>query len=98
MGCAPLCVSDRDVKQDIVPADEQRVLEHVASMPFSTYGDESLHLGSIAEDPIDAHGASLASIKALYRLVNQQDARLQKLEAENQRLRARVEGATTCHP
>ena len=41
-----------------------------------------------AYNPIDAHGVSLASIKALYRLVQDQQLRLDRLEAENARLRA----------
>lgn len=61
------------------------------------------HLGPMAQDfkatfglgdtdkayhPIDAHGVSLASIKALFQMVQEQDARLKKLEAENAKLRA----------
>ena len=39
---------------------------------------------------IDAHGVSLASIKALYRMAQEQQARLDRLEAENAELRAGV--------
>jgi hypothetical protein len=64
------------------------------------------HLGPMAQDfratfglgdtdraynSIDAHGVSLASIKALYRMVQDQQARLERLEAENAALRSRVE-------
>lgn len=67
------------------------------------------HLGPMAQDfrsafalgdtdrsyhSIDAHGVSLASIKALYRLVLEQQARLERLEAENARLRS----AAVCGP
>ncbi len=63
------------------------------------------HLGPMAQDfhdafglgdtdtayhSIDAHGVSLASIKALYQLMQEQEARLRKLEAENAALRARA--------
>ena len=65
------------------------------------------HLGPMAQDfkaafglgdtdksyhSIDAHGVSLASIKALYQLMHEQDARLRRLEAENAVLKA------TCGP
>jgi hypothetical protein len=61
------------------------------------------HLGPMAQDfratfglgdtdrsynSIDAHGVSLASIKALYRMVQEQQVRLERLEAENAQLRA----------
>src|ERR1019366_2656660 len=36
-GCSPLCVSDRNLKHDIEPIDEQAVLESVARMPISTW-------------------------------------------------------------
>ncbi len=60
------------------------------------------HLGPMAQDfresfglgdtdkgyhSIDAHGVSLASIKALYQMVQEQDARLRRLEAENAKLK-----------
>lgn len=54
-GCAPLCVSDRNVKRDIEAIDEQAVLESVARMPISTWSyttdDPSVrHLGPMAQD------------------------------------------------
>jgi hypothetical protein len=63
------------------------------------------HLGPMAQDfratfglgdtdrayhSIDAHGVSLASIKALYKMVQEQQLRLERLEAENAKLRSRV--------
>ena len=39
-------------------------------------------------DPIDAHGIAFASIQALYGMVEEQNARIDKLEKENARLRA----------
>jgi hypothetical protein len=106
-GCAPLCVSDRNLKSGITPIDERAVLDQVASLPLSTwrYTDDpaaTRHLGPMAQDfratfglgdtdraynSIDAHGVSLASIKALYRMVQQQQVRLEKLESENAQLR-----------
>jgi len=98
-GCAPYCVSDRDQKQDVVPADEAAVLERVASMPFATVGPPGAeHLASPIGDPIDAHGTSLAAIKALYSKLQQQQARLDELEARSRALRARLQSESTCHP
>ena len=102
-GCAPACASDRNLKRQIVPADEQAVLEAVSQMPISTWSYKSdnqsvRHLGPMAQDfhaafglgntvesydPIDAHGVELTAIKAL-------SARLRQVEAENQRLEARL--------
>ena len=63
------------------------------------------HLGPMAQDfratfglgdtdrsyhSLDAHGVSLASIKALYKMVLDQQLRLERLEAENAQLRSRV--------
>jgi hypothetical protein len=55
VGCAPQCVSDRNLKRDIEPVDEQEILERVASMPESTWSyrsdDPSVrHLGPMAQD------------------------------------------------
>jgi hypothetical protein len=107
-GCAPLCKSDRNLKRDIEPVDEQAVLESIARVPVSTWSYKSddpavRHLGPMAQDfyaafglgdtdraynPIDAHGAALAAIKALYERSREQDARIERLERENRELRA----------
>jgi hypothetical protein len=67
------------------------------------------HLGPMAQDfkaafglgdtdkayhPIDAHGVSLAAIKALYERSREQDARIDRLERENAELRKRA----SCEP
>ncbi len=91
-GCAPLCVSDRDQKQDIVPVDPQAVLEKTAATPRGAF---------FPGNPIDAHGASLASIQALYSRLQQQQARLEQLEAQSRQLRVELQarGAdVSCHP
>jgi hypothetical protein len=54
-GCAPLCISDRDRKRAIAPADPQAVLAGVARLPISTwrYREEPegvQHLGPMAQD------------------------------------------------
>lgn len=107
-GCAPQCVSDRDVKRDVVPVEGRRVLDALARVPMSTWSynadDPSVrHLGPMAQDlhaelglggsdksydPIDAHGVAFASIQALYAMVKEQNARIDRLEKENARLRS----------
>jgi hypothetical protein len=111
-GCSPLCVSDRNLKRDIGPVDEQAVLETLASLPVSTWSYKSddpavRHLGPMAQDfysafglgdtdraynSIDAHGVAMAAIKALYERSLAQDARIERLERENHRLRASAPG------
>lgn len=108
-GCAPLCISDRNLKRDVVPVDEAEVLARVARMPVSRWSyvwdDPSVqHIGPMAQDfyaafglgrtdraydPIDAHGVAFAAIRALDRQLREQGARIDRLEAENARLRAR---------
>jgi hypothetical protein len=99
-GCAPLCKSDRNLKQGIVPVDNRAVLETLATVPISTWSYKSdpktLHIGPMAQDlhaafgvgsdhgydPIDAHGIELSSIQALYEIVQEQNARIEKLERQ----------------
>ncbi len=107
-GCAPQCASDRNIKRDFEPVDDQAVLEAVARMPITTWSykadDPSVrHMGPMAQDfkaafglgdtdkaysPIDAHGAAFAAIQALYERMQAQDARIDRLEQENDRLRS----------
>ncbi|HLK39275.1 MAG TPA: tail fiber domain-containing protein [Polyangiaceae bacterium] len=54
-GCSPLCVSDRNVKRDIEPADDDAILEGISRLPVSTWSytsdDPSVrHLGPMAQD------------------------------------------------
>jgi hypothetical protein len=54
-GCAPLCVSDRNLKRDIVPVDALSVLETVSKLPVSTWSyrtdaDGVRHMGPMAQD------------------------------------------------
>jgi hypothetical protein len=54
-GCAPLCVSDRNQKKDIVPIDPSAILDKVSRLPISTwsYRHEAAsvrHLGPMAQD------------------------------------------------
>jgi hypothetical protein len=75
-GCAPLCISDRDAKRDFATVDDRAVLMSVARPSYRT------------DDPIDAHGAAFSSIRALYEMAEEQNARIEKLEKENAELGA----------
>jgi hypothetical protein len=53
--CAPKCVSDRNVKRDVEPVDQDAILESVARMPVSTWSYKSedpsvRHMGPMAQD------------------------------------------------
>jgi len=113
-----MCVSDRNLKRDVSPADERAVLEAVGRMPVSTWsyttdGARVRHIGPMAQDfhsafgvgvtdqaydPVDAHGVELASIKALYAIVQEQSARIDRLERENRALRGRSTPAASAKP
>ena len=41
-----------------------------------------------AFNPVDAHGVEMAAIQALYERLQEQQARIEKLEQENRELRA----------
>jgi len=54
-GCAPECVSDRNVKRDIVPVDPQAALDGVVRVPVATWSYKSddpsvRHMGPMAQD------------------------------------------------
>lgn len=54
-GCAPLCVSDRNMKKNITPVDSTEILARVSRLPISnwTYLSEPegiRHLGPMAQD------------------------------------------------
>jgi hypothetical protein len=113
-GCSPLCVSDRNLKRDIEPVDDQAVLEGVSRMPVSSWSYKSddpsvRHLGPMAQDfhaafglgdtdraydPIDAHGIAFSAIRALNERLQEQNARIERLERENRELRSRA----ACEP
>jgi Chaperone of endosialidase/Stigma-specific protein, Stig1 len=55
LGCAPLCISDRNLKRDISPIDPAEILAKVSALPISTwsYVDQPpgvRHLGPMAQD------------------------------------------------
>ena len=54
-GCAPFCISDRNQKKNITPADTAEILKKVSELPIShwTYTNEPTdvrHLGPMAQD------------------------------------------------
>jgi hypothetical protein len=54
-GCAPLCISDRNLKKNIEPVDPAEVLEKVGRLPLATWTyrsepDGIRHLGPMAQD------------------------------------------------
>jgi hypothetical protein len=60
-GCAPLCVSDRNLKRDIEAVDALSVLETVSRLPVSTWSyrtdaDGVRHMGPMAQDFKEAFG------------------------------------------
>ena len=95
IGCLS-CVSDRNLKRDIEPVDEEAVLEALARLSVSTWSYKSdpaavRHMGPMAQDfkgafglgdsdksynAIDAHGVAFAAIQAMYRRLQEQDARI----------------------
>jgi hypothetical protein len=112
-----MCVSDRNVKRDIVPVDPQAVLDGVLRVPVATWSykkdDPSVrHMGPMAQDfygefelgdtdkaynPIDAHGVAFAAIQALNARIEAQDARIRKLEQDNERLRKATGRSSSAH-
>src|SRR6185295_13529149 len=54
-GCAPLCVSDRNLKKNITPADTDEILRKVSRLPIASWTyraepDGVRHLGPMAQD------------------------------------------------
>jgi hypothetical protein len=54
-GCAPLCVSDRNLKRAITPVDPHEVLARLGGLPISTWSYKSdpesvRHMGPMAQD------------------------------------------------
>jgi hypothetical protein len=118
-GCGNMCVSDRNVKRDIVAVDPEQVLETLAQVPVSTWSykrdDPSVrHMGPMAQDlhaafdlgdtdkaynPVDAHGIEFAAIQGLYARMQEQQARIERLERDNAALREKLTSdarETTC--
>jgi hypothetical protein len=83
-------VSDRNLKHDIEPVDEQSVLERVASMPISTWSYKSddptvRHLGPMAQDFHAAFG--LGKTDKAYDPIDAHGVELAAIKALYERLR-----------
>ncbi len=89
-------VSDRDVLDALasVPMStwsyktDDPSVRHLGPMAQDLHAAFGLGATDRAYDPIDAHGIAFASVKALYEIVKEQDARIDRLEADNARLDA----------
>jgi hypothetical protein len=99
-GCAPLCVSDRNQKKNILPVDSAAVLDAVIRLPISTWTyrtepDGVRHLGPMAQD--FRAGFGLGDDDKTYFAVDAQGVALaaiqalDRLVAEQQKRIARLE-------
>jgi hypothetical protein len=89
-GCAPLCLSDRNLKRDIQPVDGDAVLDRVAEMPISTWSYKSddpsvRHLGPMAQDFHAAFG--LGKSDRTYDAIDAHGVELAAIKAIYERLR-----------
>jgi hypothetical protein len=89
----PQSVLDRVSRMPIATwsykADDPSV-RHMGMMAQDFYAQFGLGTTDKAFNPVDAHGVEMAAIQALYERLQEQDARIEKLERENGDLR------TTC--
>jgi hypothetical protein len=70
--------------------DDPLRARHLGPMAQDFHAAFGLGQTDRAYEPVDAHGVSMASIKALYKLVQDQEARIERLEGENRQLEAGV--------
>jgi hypothetical protein len=92
-GCSPLCVSDRNVKRDIEPVDEQAVLETLARVPVSTWSYKTddpavRHLGPMAQDFYAAFG--LGDTDRAYNSIDAHGVALAAIKALYERVEAQA--------
>jgi hypothetical protein len=78
--------------------DDPHATRHLGPMAQDFHAAFGLGSTDRAYDPIDAHGVELAAIKALYERLMKDEAALERLERENEELRRRTGGSTTCGP
>jgi hypothetical protein len=64
-------------------------VRHMGMMAQDFYGEFGLGSTDKAFSPVDAHGVEMAAIQALYQRLQEQEARIEKLEQENRALRAK---------
>lgn len=62
-------------------------IRHMGPMAQDFHGAFGLGSTDRAYDPVDAHGVTFASIQALYAIVAEQNARIERLEEDNSTLR-----------
>jgi hypothetical protein len=62
-------------------------VRHMGMMAQDFYAQFGLGTTDKAFNPVDAHGVEMAAIQALYERLQEQDARIEKLERENAELR-----------
>jgi hypothetical protein len=62
-------------------------VRHMGMMAQDFHAEFGLGTTDKAYNPIDAHGVEMAAIQALYQRVQEQEARIRKLEEENAALR-----------
>jgi hypothetical protein len=84
---ARLPVSTWSYKQD------DPSVRHLGPMAQDLYAAFGLGNTDRAYDPVDAHGIAFAAIRALYEQSQEQNARIERLERENEALQNR---ARTC--
>jgi hypothetical protein len=63
-------------------------VRHMGPMAQDLYAAFGLGGTDKAYSPVDAHGLAFAAIQGLYERLEEQDARIEKLERENAALRA----------
>jgi hypothetical protein len=65
-------------------------IRHMGPMAQDLYGAFGLGGTDKAYSPVDAHGLAFAAIQGLYQRLEEQDARIERLERENAELRTRA--------
>jgi endosialidase-like protein len=76
-------------------ASDPRHTRHLGPMAQDFKATFALGGTDRAYDPVDAHGVALTSIKALYGMVQEQNARIERLERDNRALRQALSGLPT---
>ena len=97
-GCAPLCVSDRNLKKNITPIDSSEILSRVGRLPISTWTyltepEGVRHVGPMAQDFYAAFG--LGDSDRSYYSVDGHGVALAAIQALNQLVQAQNERIRT---
>ena len=70
-------------------------VRHMGMMAQDFYGEFGLGNTDKAFNPVDAHGVEMAAIQALYQRLQEQEARIRRLEQENAALKVRAISASS---